>query len=250
MTTTVHLLRHGEVYNPEGILYGRLPGFVLSDRGVAMAEAVAERLADRDIVYVAASPLERAQQTAAPIAAAQGTELVTEARVIESTNIFEGRPFSVGDGVLKRPSAWKHLWNPFRPSWGEPYKQVADRMWAAVTDARDQARGHEALLVSHQLPIWVCRLKAEGRRYWHDPRSRQCTLCSLTSFVFDGDRLVGVGYEEPVGEMIPEDQRRAAFSAGTGFEADSGSGATAAGEPGAQPTSDTARDADPTGSQN
>lgn len=215
--TTVHLLRHGEVFNPEGILYGRAPGFRLSDRGMAMAERVADRIGDRDITHVVASPLERAQQTAAPLAAARGVEVHTEPRVIESTNIFEGRPFSVGDGVLKRPSAWKHLWNPFKPSWGEPYREIADRMWAAVLDARAVAEGHEALIVSHQLPIWVCRLHAEGRRFVHDPRRRQCTLCSLTSFRFSGTELVGVGYAEPVGDMIPEAERRAAFSSGTGF---------------------------------
>lgn len=215
--TTVHLLRHGEVYNPQGILYGRAPGFVLSDRGVAMAERVAERIGDRDITHIVASPLERAQQTAVPLATVRGVEVVTDDRVIESENIFEGRPFSVGDGVLRRPSQWRHLWNPARPSWGEPFKQVAARMWAAVEDARDAAEGHEALIVSHQLPIWVCRLHAEKRRFMHDPRKRQCTLCSLTSFEFDGTDLVSVGYSEPAGDMIPEAERRAAFSSGTGF---------------------------------
>lgn len=217
MTTTVHVLRHGEVYNPEGILYGRAPGFVLSDRGVAMAERVAERIGHRDITHIVASPLERAQQTAAPLARVRGVEVVTDDRVIESENIFEGRPFSVGDGVLRRPAAWKHLWNPFRPSWGEPYSQIAARMWAAVEDARDAAEGHEALIVSHQLPIWVCRLHAEKRRFLHDPRKRQCTLCSLTSFEFDGAELVSISYAEPAGDMIPEAERRAAFSSGTGF---------------------------------
>ncbi len=215
--TTVHLLRHGEVYNPEGILYGRAPGFHLSDRGLAMAERVAERIGDRDITHVVASPLERAQETAAPIAQVRGVGIVTDDRVIESTNIFEGKPFSVGDGVLRRPSAWRYLWNPFKPSWGEPYSQLAERMWAAVEDARDAAVGHEAVIVSHQLPIWVCRLHAEKRRFLHDPRKRQCTLCSLTSLTFEGTDLVSVGYDEPAGDMIPEAERRAAFSAGTGF---------------------------------
>lgn len=231
MTTTVHLLRHGEVYNPGGILYGRAPGFFLSDRGMAMAERVAERIGGRDITHVVASPLERAQQTATPLAGIRGVGITTDERVIESSNIFEGRPFSVGDGVLRRPSAWRHLWNPLKPSWGEPYAEVAERMWAAVLDARDAAEGHEAVIVSHQLPIWICRLRAEGRRYWHDPRKRQCTLCSLTSMEFDGERLVGVSYSEPVGDMIPEAERRAAFSSGTGFEEPN----DLAAQPGSQP---------------
>lgn len=231
--TIVHLLRHGEVFNPEGILYGRAPGFHLSDRGAAMAERVAERIGERDIVRVVASPLERAQQTAAPLAAARGVEISTDDRVIESTNIFEGKPFSVGDGVLRRPSAWRHLWNPFKPSWGEPYADLAARMWAAVTDARAAAEGHEAVIVSHQLPIWICRLYAEKRRYLHDPRRRQCTLCSLTSLTFEGAELTSVGYAEPAGDMIPEAERRAAFSAGTGFTEPNDLGA----QPGSQPGS-------------
>lgn len=216
--TVVHLLRHGEVYNPQGILYGRSPGFGLSDRGHAMAERVAERIGDRDITHIVCSPLERARQTAAPLAKVRGLEPVIDERVIESTNIFEGKRFRVAESLVWRPSVWRHLVNPFKPSWGEPYRQVADRMWAAVEDARVAADGREALVVSHQLPIWICRLRAEGRRYFHDPRRRQCTLCSVTSLEFDGDRLTTVRYSEPAGDLIPIAQRGAAFSAGTGFE--------------------------------
>jgi broad specificity phosphatase PhoE len=216
--TVVHLLRHGEVYNPQGILYGRASGFVLSDRGRAMAERVAERIGDRDITHIVSSPLERAQETAAPLARVRGVVPVLDERVIESTNIFEGQPFTVGKSLLRRPSIWRHLVNPFKPSWGEPYRQVADRMWAAVEDAREAAEGHEAVIVSHQLPIWICRLHAEKRRFLHDPRRRQCTLCSVTSFEFDGDQLRTIGYSEPAGDLIPLAQRKAAFSAGTGFE--------------------------------
>ena len=212
--TTVHLLRHGEVHNPQGILYGRASGYFLSDRGLAMAERVAERIGDRDITHVIASPLERAQQTAGPLAKARGVQVGTDERIIESTNIFEGRPFALGDGVFRRPSTWKHLWNPFKPSWGEPYKEVAARMWAAVEDARDLAEGHEAVLVSHQMPIWIARLHAEGRRFVHDPRRRQCTLCSVTSFTFEDDQLRTVTYSEPAGDMIPVADRKHTFSAG------------------------------------
>jgi broad specificity phosphatase PhoE len=212
--TIVHLLRHGEVHNPSGVLYGRLPGYHLSDLGRQMAERIADSIGDRDITHVVASPLERAQETGRPLAAARGLEILTDARVIESSNIFEGRQFSVGDGILKRPKAWRHLWNPFRPSWGEPYKTVVARMMAAVYDARDSARGHEALVVSHQLPIWITRLHVEKRPYLHDPRRRQCTLCSLTSLVFDGDDLSALRYSEPAADLIPVKDRKATFSAG------------------------------------
>lgn len=208
--TVVHLLRHGEVHNPTGVLYGRLPGFHLSDRGRAMADQVAEAVKDRDITYLVSSPLERARETAAPIAAVRGLEIATDARVIEADNVFEGQRVGVGDGVLRQPKAWRHLWNPFTPSWGEPYDQLAGRMSAAVIAAREQARGHEALIVSHQLPIWISRLSHEDRRLWHDPRKRECSLASLTSLRFEGDRLVAVEYAEPAADLLPGAKGRGA----------------------------------------
>jgi broad specificity phosphatase PhoE len=214
MKTTVHLLRHGEVYNPTGVLYGRMDGYHLSDLGRQMAQRVADAVADRDITHVVASPLERAQETIAPLAKAHGLGVVTDVRVIESTNKFEGRPFGVGDGVLRRPSAWRYLWNPFRPSWGEPYKEIVARMMAAVYDARDAARGHEAVIVSHQLPIWTTRLHVEHRSFLHDPRKRQCTLCSLTSLTFEDDELTTLRYSEPAADLIPAKDRKAPFSSG------------------------------------
>ena len=76
--TIVHVMRHGEVHNPEKILYGRLPDYHLSERGRAQAQAVADWLAARDIVYVVASPLDRAQETAAPIATRLGLPIDTD----------------------------------------------------------------------------------------------------------------------------------------------------------------------------
>ena len=197
--TTVHLIRHGEVYNPTGILYGRLPDFHLSELGRKMADRVAEHFADRDIAVVIASPMERAQETAAPIAARHALEVDTDGRLIEAANSFEGKRFSVGDGVLKRPSVWPKLYNPLKPSWGEPYTEQVARVRAALEDARDRVAGHEAVCVSHQLPIWVTRLAAEQRRLWHDPRRRSCALGSVTSLTFAGDRVVHVAYAEPSG---------------------------------------------------
>ncbi|MGA8117567.1 MAG: histidine phosphatase family protein [Actinocatenispora sp.] len=200
--TTVHVLRHGEVHNPDGILYGRLPGYRLSDRGVRMAERVAETLIGREVTYLVASPLERAQQTAAPIAEKLGLSIDTDDRLIESANWFEGKQFGVGDGALTHPGVWPKLRNPFRPSWGEPYVQIARRMTAALHDARDRAAGHEAVCVSHQLPVWTLRRYAEGRTLWHDPRRRECALASLTSFHFEGERLTGVTYSEPAADIV------------------------------------------------
>ena len=196
-TTTVHLLRHGEVHNPEGILYGRLPGFALSDTGQAQAEALAHALAGNDVALVVASPLQRAQETAAPIAARHGLELVTDPDLTEAANFFEGKNMSPGDGALRDPRVWWQLRNPFRPSWGEPYVEVAARMSTALAKARAKGAGREVVLVSHQLPIWTLRLHLSGRRLWHHPGRRECGLASLTSFVYDGDMLVDIRYSQP-----------------------------------------------------
>ncbi len=211
--TRVHLLRHGEVNNPKGVLYGRLPGYGLSERGHAMARRVAETVADREIVHLGSSPLQRAQETAAPVAEKLGLEVLTDERVIEAENVFEGLTFGVGAGVLARPRHWKHLRNPFRPSWGEPYDEQVVRVRAAMDDAAEAAEGHEAMLVSHQLPIWATRLAVEGRRLWHDPRKRECSLASLTTFTFDDDRIVSVAYSEPAADLLPA-KPGATFSAG------------------------------------
>lgn len=200
--TVVHLLRHGEVFNPEGVLYGRLPGYFLSDLGKQMAVRAAEALAGNDLTFVVSSPMERAQQTASPIAEGHGLPIETDPLLIEADNVFEGQRVSVGDGVLRQPRAWRHLYNPFRPSWGEPYAEVAARMHRSIDAAREQARGHEAVLVSHQLPIWIARLAAEERRLWHDPRSRQCSLASLTSLTYDGDTLAAITYTEPSRDLL------------------------------------------------
>jgi broad specificity phosphatase PhoE len=213
-TTIVHLMRHGEVHNPQGVLYGRSPGYHLSDLGRQMAEKVGDAVKDRDITHLRVSPLERAQETAAPLARLRSLDIVTDERVIESTNVFEGKGFGGGANALRSPSSWVHLWNPFKPSWGEPYKEVAARMMAAVEDARDAARGHEAVIVSHQLPIWITRLAAEDRRFLHDPRRRQCTLCSLTTLHYVDDTLAKVTYSEPAGDLIPTGDKAAPFSAG------------------------------------
>ena len=159
--STVHLLRHGEVHNPDGVLYGRLPEFHLSELGRQMAGMLAEHFSERaaqgaKIVHLVASPLTRAQETAQPIAQALNLDIATEERIIEAANYFQG--LQVSKDEIFKPKHWPMLRNPLRPSWGEPYKAQAARVTAAVQDARRRAielggDGAEAILVSHQLPI-------------------------------------------------------------------------------------------------
>jgi broad specificity phosphatase PhoE len=205
--TMVHLVRHGEVENPAGLLYGRLPDYHLSELGLEMAQRVAGRFRERDVVHIVSSPLERAQETAAPIAEALGLPVVIDARVIEATNYLQGQRISF-EAALRRPRNWLYFRNPFRPSWGEAYIDILARMRLAMRDAANAAPGHEAVIVTHQLPIWVARSNAEGRRMFHDPRKRQCTLGSVTSFTYIDAHVTSVSYSEPVAELLRPHQTK------------------------------------------
>jgi broad specificity phosphatase PhoE len=201
-TTVVHLLRHGEVDNPRQVIYGRLPDYHLSATGRGMATAAADFFAERAVVALFSSPLDRAVETATPVAQRLGLEIVLDERLIEPWNHFEGMRFGVGDGSLRHPAHWPAMINPFRPSWGEPYREVVARMEAAMAVAREAAAGREAVCVSHQLPIWVTRRHAEGHRLWHSPTRRECALGSVTSFTYTGDQITSVSYTVPARRQV------------------------------------------------
>ena len=204
MSQTIHVMRHGEVENPEKILYGRQSGWHLSERGKEMAKTVADWTKKFNLGAIHASPLERAQETALPIAKEHGLQIETDQRLIEAANIFEGKKFELGSGVLKHPTSWWHLRNPWRPSWGEPYEEQINRMLAAVFYARNKAGGKDALVVSHQLPIWTLRSAIENRKLLHDPRKRICSLASVTSLHLDDEGVIqDISYHEPAKHLLP-----------------------------------------------
>ena len=195
--TVVHLVRHGEVHNPKKLLYGRLPDFHLSSRGRSMAARTATSFKGKDVTYLAASPLERVQETAAPIAEVVGQDIQTNRDLIESGNVFEGLRTKGLRSQLLNPIRWRHMTNPLKPSWGEPYAEILERMRRAVDKARAEAEGHEAVLVSHQLPIVMVQRWAQGKPLPHSPATRKCDLASVTSLVFEGDTLKSWSYPEP-----------------------------------------------------
>jgi len=205
MAQTIHFVRHGEVHNPEKILYGLQPGWRLSDRGNKMAAVIGEWSTKLDLGAIHSSPLQRAQETVAPIIAKHKLSLTTDKNLIEASNIFEGKKFELGSGVLRHPSSWRYLYNPWKPSWGEPYDQLISRMLKGLFAARDAAGGKDAICISHQLPIWILRSAVEGRRLLHDPRKRECTLASVTSFELDSEGMISsVSYSEPAKHLLPK----------------------------------------------
>jgi broad specificity phosphatase PhoE len=197
----LHLVRHGEVHNPAGVVYERLPGFRLSDRGQAMAAKTAEWLADKPVTRLIASPLLRTQQSAQPIAAAFGLEIEPDERVIEAGNRFAGK--NVRQTVARHPQEIVRFRNPLRPSWGEAFVEVRDRMRLAVLEALQAGDpDHDVVIVSHQLPIWMVHRSVVGAPLAHDPRRRRCALSSVTTFGIRGGRVVETGYEDPAGALL------------------------------------------------
>ncbi|WP_017613059.1 histidine phosphatase family protein [Nocardiopsis salina] len=198
-TTVVHLVRHGEVYNPEKVLYGRMPDFHLSDRGREMADMAADWFEGHDIAALYSSPLDRTQETAEPLQKRTDLPVTLDDRLVEAANQFEGMSLSVRS--VRDPYVLSRVYNPFRPSWGEAYTEIVQRMVEVIKVARRAAWGREAVCVSHQLPIWMARRAAEGKRLWHRPDLRECNLASVTSLTFVEQRLASVSYAEPAASL-------------------------------------------------
>lgn len=189
-------MRHGEVHNPARVLYGRLPGYGLSADGRRMARQAAEyvKSLERPVSALVCSPLQRTQESAEPFAEIFGMAPVIDERVIEPTNVFEGKRMAI---AMVNPWNWRHLRKPALPSWGEPYADVVGRMNAAMTQAWDAADAGDVVIVSHQLPIWLTHLAVAGLPLRHDPRARRCALSSVTSFEMVDKKWTETAYAEP-----------------------------------------------------
>ena len=196
----VRLVRHGEVHNPAGVLYGRLPEFHLSERGREMAQLAAESLAGHDVRRVIASPLTRTRESAQPWLDLFHRELEIDERIIEPSNVFEG--LNIRRAVRANPLLARHFRNPWKPSWGEPFAAIAARMMAAVRDAHDSVDGGEVVLVSHQAPIWMVARTVQGKPLASDPRTRRCALSSITTLAFRDGAFVEVDYQEPAAALL------------------------------------------------
>ena len=203
----LHLVRHGEVHNPGGVLYGRLPHFHLSERGIEMAKTTADAIKglNRPISKLISSPLLRTQQSSEPIAEGLGLEIITDERLIEPYNVFEGRKLSARH-VAIRPHLYLHLRNPNTPSWGESYESIVSRMYAAMDDLAAEVDSGDVVLVTHQLPIWMVHQQAGGLKLAHNPKQRRCGLSSITSFEKRDGVWVEVDYQDPAAEAGARDK--------------------------------------------
>lgn len=197
----LHLVRHGEVDNPDRVLYGRLPDFHLSAAGRAMAQAAADHVAglDRPVTALRCSPLERTRESAEPFAAAFDLAPQADERLIEPANVFEGTRMK---RALMNPVNWRHLRRPSVPSWGEPYASIVARMTAVMDEAWESTDGGDVVFVSHQAPIWITHLAVAKLPLRHDPRTRRCALSSVTSFERGEDGWREVSYAEPAASGI------------------------------------------------
>ncbi|MGH2827299.1 MAG: histidine phosphatase family protein [Actinomycetota bacterium] len=193
LSGTVHLVRHGEVENPKGIIYGRLPGYNLSERGQRQAEAAGRHLRDARVQAVWASPLERAQETAQAIAAHHAVEITTDERLIESDSTLEGVGRTLWR-VFRNPVRWWQFRNPITPSWGEPFSEIRARMLEAIVEALELTRSGELVIVSHQTPVMAARLALARRRRppWLD--RLPCETGSVTTLVLDEGKVLSANY--------------------------------------------------------
>ena len=156
MSCTVHLVRHGEVHNPQHVMYGRLPGYRLSQRGQAQAQAAAQWLKSRPLAALHASPMQRARETAFILAAKNGDLPVhIDERLIEVNTPFEGRP-------LRELFAldWD-LYSGSGPEYDQP-KDVARRGLAFFADMRRAWPEGEVAAVSHGDVIAFAIILAAG----------------------------------------------------------------------------------------
>jgi broad specificity phosphatase PhoE len=194
--TVVHLIRHGVVHNPDNIRYGRAPGFHLSELGRTQAKAAGRRLRQlgQPVTTLVASPLERAVETAEIIAAELGTTVTTtDERVTEAGNQLAG----LHRYAVLHPAQWRRLYNPFRPSWGEPFKDIAARMRAVIMDLRDAHAGQASAIVSHQACVWLAREAFERPSGVPWLARVRCAQASITTLCFESDRYVGHTYWAP-----------------------------------------------------
>lgn len=223
-STTIHFVRHGEVENPNHVLYERLPGFHLSERGFNMARVTGNYIANsvqfRGITKIYSSPLDRTRETAREIENALlnmpdcayvsvnnvkdsvksfQSSIILDDRLIEAGNNFRGKRIGFGEGALWKNNNWKLVVNLWRPSWGESYKSIAKRVSDFVREQVKNHPGEQIVAVTHESPIWSYRHMLETGHPEHNMLLRKTALASITSITYDCEtmRVLSISYVDP-----------------------------------------------------
>lgn len=215
--TTLHFVRHGKVENPGHLLYERLPGFHLSALGMRMAQATGRYIAAdaqmNQAVALYSSPLDRTRETAQailaelnPVRASRGEaelSIETDPRLIEAGNEFRGLRIGYGKAALWRPRSLRLVRNLWRPSWGESYRHIADRVGDFAQEMVRRHPGQQVIVVSHESPIWSYRHMLETGHPEHNMLLRHTSLASITSITYDSKtgEVLDIAYVDPAKDV-------------------------------------------------
>lgn len=157
-STKIYLVRHGEVHNPEKILYGRKPGFHLSESGREQAAKLGQFLTGHPIAAIYSSPLQRTHETAAIVASFLTPVLfMYDERLLEVKTPLEGKPISLFTDL-----SFNGYSDDLISQGGESMTDILHRMEDIIGEVRKKHEGQEVVLVSHGDPIMITRAKHKG----------------------------------------------------------------------------------------
>jgi probable phosphoglycerate mutase len=184
VVTTVLMIRHADVHNPENIVYGRLPRFGLSAVGWDQVERVARLVGElhRPVIY--SSPRLRARQTARILAASLGQPTIKISKNIDEVlTRYQGQPNSVLSGKMNFYDT------PAHPD-DETIAMVARRMTRFLQHARTRHPGQLVLGISHADPIMILRTAVLGLPLVHKSLQGRYypAKVSITQFSFVADQ--------------------------------------------------------------
>lgn len=157
-------VRHGEVHNPEGIIYAGLPGYGLSEVGRRQAEDLAERLRGLPVAALYSSPLERAMETAEVLAEAVGADVVPDDRLYEWRHWQQWAGMTWEELRTKGREAWEaYRADPASVTAGESLAELGDRMTSWMDEALERHDGGVVVGVAHLEPLRTILLRRTGR---------------------------------------------------------------------------------------
>lgn len=202
--TRLYLVRHCEVENPRGLLYGHLPNFPLSSRGIRQAQALGGKLANSGARRIYTSPLERAQQTAAIIhRQLPASEVVTTSNLVEAEFGRYLQGISLRQIPWRRPLWWLHMvWPGLLPN-DETVSAMAARVDVPLQRHLTEFPGESCICVSHGDPIQAFWIRHRGRRRWALHRL-QCAKGAMLCLDYRGTHLTAVRYIPPTEVTVAE----------------------------------------------